>query len=104
MIIPTPNIAIAACIPDALNRGSLSVLDQLLDPLAVDHALPPCMPPTAGGTKAYYAMFLAAFPDLTCTVEDTFTDGDRVVQRLTATATMLGSFMGLPPTGRKATW
>ena len=34
------------------------------------------------------------------TIEDMIAEGDRVVARVTAEATQVGEFMGLPPTGR----
>lgn len=44
--------------------------------------------------------FIHAFPDLTCSVEDLFGDGDYVATRWLATGTHRGELMGQPPTGR----
>ena len=62
------------------------------------------MPPTIEGIKGYITMFRAAFPDLHYTLEDSIAEGDRVVQRATAHGTMKGDFMGMPASGRSATW
>jgi predicted ester cyclase len=62
------------------------------------------MPPTAQGQKAFVTMFRAAFPDLHYTIDDTVAEGDRLVQRTTAHGTMKGDFMGMPASGKEATW
>ncbi len=45
----------------------------------------------------------SAFPDEQTTFEDQIAEGDRVVSRMTARATHLGEFQGLPATGKKIT-
>jgi predicted ester cyclase len=45
-----------------------------------------------------------AFPDLRYTVEDAIACGDQIVHRLSATGTMKGDFMGIPATGKRASW
>jgi predicted ester cyclase len=62
------------------------------------------VPPTAEGAKGFIAMFRAAFPDLHYIVEDTIAEGDKVVSRATAHGTMTGDFMGMPASGKSATW
>lgn len=47
---------------------------------------------------------LLAFPDLHLDVRSILAEGDRVVLRLTISATHLGPFMDLAPTGRKVVW
>jgi predicted ester cyclase len=87
-----------------INRGNLSVIDELSGPNFVDHLLPPGVPPTTEGLKGYITMFRAAFPDLHYTLEDSIAEGDRVVQRTTARGTMKGDFMGMSASGKSATW
>ncbi|MDE3091869.1 MAG: ester cyclase [Chloroflexota bacterium] len=98
------NKQIADRLPAEISKGNLAVFDEVVDPKAVDHALPPGMPPTVESTKQFFAAFRAAFPDLKYKVEDTITEGDYVVQRTTGTATMKGAFQGMPPSGKSATW
>ena len=98
------NKKIAARLPIELAKGNLAVLDQVVDPKAVDHALPPEMPPTVASTKQFFAAFRAAFPDLSYKVEEELAEGDYVVQCVTGTATMKGAFQGMPPSGKRATW
>jgi steroid delta-isomerase-like uncharacterized protein len=48
--------------------------------------------------------FLAAFPDLRLTVEDSVAAGDKVAARITFRATHRGEFQGIPPTGQQVTF
>jgi steroid delta-isomerase-like uncharacterized protein len=45
-----------------------------------------------------------AFPDFHVTLEDLIADEHKVVVRLTARGTQRGAFMGVPATGKSATW
>jgi steroid delta-isomerase-like uncharacterized protein len=94
----------ARFLEEVINQGKLSVADELSGPNFVDHQAPPGVPPTIEGAKGFIAMFRAAFPDLHYTVEDTIAEGDRVVSRATAHGTMRGDFMGMPASGKSATW
>ncbi|MEZ5407696.1 MAG: ester cyclase [Acidimicrobiales bacterium] len=44
---------------------------------------------------------LPAFPDLSCTLEDVIAEGSKVMVRFIIRGTHLGTFRGLPATGRK---
>ena len=89
---------------EVINRGNLSVIDELSATNFVDHSAPPGVPPTIDGIKSFVTMFRAAFPDLHYTLEDSIAEGDLVVQRTTAHGTMKGDFMGMPASGKSATW
>jgi predicted ester cyclase len=89
---------------EVINRGNVSVIDELSGANFVDHQAPPGVPPTIEGFKAWITMFRAAFPDLHYTLEDSIAEGDRVVQRTTAHGTMKGDFMRMPASGKSATW
>ncbi len=89
---------------EVVNQRKLNLLDEITAPNAVEHAVPPGMPPTVEGTKMFFGMMFAAFPDLKYTVEDTIGEGDRIAQRVTAHGTMKGDFLGMPATGKSATW
>jgi steroid delta-isomerase-like uncharacterized protein len=91
-------------IDEVVNRGNVAVIDELASPNYVDHTTPPGMPGGAEGQKAFVTMFRAAFPDLHYTIDDTIAEGDRLVQRNTAHGTMKGDFMGMPASGKEATW
>jgi len=49
----------------------------------------------------YYDQWWAAFPDVNIQIERIIAAGEWVVAEASSTATHLGTFMGIPPTGRK---
>lgn len=98
------NKAIAQRAVEAINAGDFALLESLVAPDGADHAVPPGMPPTRDSAIQFLTMFRAAFPDLHYTLEDVIAEGDRVVQRATASGTMKGEFLGMPATGKSATW
>ncbi len=91
-------------VEEVANGGRLDVIDELVADDFVDHSAPPGVPPTRDGAKALMSMLRTAFPDLQATVEDVVAEDDKVVQRTRATGTMTGELMGMPPSGRSATW
>ena len=87
---------------EAWNQRKLEVVKELVSP---SHAL---QAPTRSGSSigpgAYQrqiARFLAGFPDLRFTVEDTVTEKDKVVACWTLSGTHKGDYMGVPPTNKK---
>ncbi len=90
---------------EVYNQGKLDVADEVLATDYTEHVpLPPGWPSGIAGLKQYVTMLRSAFPDFQYTVEDELAEGDKVVFRLTAQGTQLGEFMGIPPTGKRATW
>ena len=53
---------------------------------------------------ARWKAFLAAFPDITFTVESSFGQGDLTVSRWSATGTQQGAWLAVPATGKVVTW
>lgn len=98
------NKAVAMRTVDAINSGDMSRFESLLAPDVIEHAAPPGMPPTRETTIQFISMLRNAFPDLKYTIEDMVAEGDRVVQRGTGTGTMKGDMLGMPATGKRATW
>ena len=89
---------------EVVNRGNVAVIDELSSPSFVDHTAPPGVPAGNEGFKAFITMFRAAFPDLRYTIDDEIAEGDKVVERVTASGTMKGDFQGMPASGKTATW
>ena len=89
---------------EVFNAGSMEMLDALVAPDFVDHALPPGVPPNRDGLKQVVAAMRSAFPDLEYTIEDQIAEGEKLAQRLSGRGTMKGEFMGMPPTGKSAAW
>lgn len=98
------NKTIAKQALEAINLGDFSLLESLVAADGLDHAVPPGMPPTRASALQFLRMFREAFPDLHYTAEDVIAEGDRVVQRSVARGTMKGNFLGMPATGKTATW
>ena len=102
----TPEIKLTAeRIPlEVLNNGNIALIDQLMAPNFVDHTPQLGVAPTREGLKQSVTALRTAFPDVHYTIEGSVACGDEVVSRLRASGTMTGEFMGIPATGRKATW
>jgi predicted ester cyclase len=93
-------------IPNELyNEGNMAVLDEVFAPDFIEHwPMPPGIPDGVEGVRLFVTLVRTAFPDFYYTIKDVVADGDRVSVRLTARGTQKGDFMGLPATGRSATW
>lgn len=85
---------------EALNRGNLALIDQLFAPDFVDHSTPDQSAGTAG-VKDYFRAMRAGFPDIRVVLDDMIAEGDHVVVRTTWSGTHLGSYEGVPATGRR---
>ena len=87
---------------NGLNRGDVSVADDVFTPDCVVHLTG--FPEPIRGVDAWKETvrgFLSAFPDLQFTIEETVTAGNTVVSRWHGTGTHNGPFGPLAPTGRK---
>jgi len=82
------------------NQHNLEAIDELLSDDFINHTEIPGFPSTRAGVKAFFAYWVQAFPDLTCTINDIVAEGDRVVDYFTMEGTHQGEFMGVPATGR----
>jgi predicted ester cyclase len=85
---------------EVINKKNWAAIDEFIDPNFVNHALPPGMPAGIEGERQVFSMYTTAFPDTHFTVEDMIAEADKMVVRLSASATQQGTFMGLPPTGK----
>lgn len=85
-----------------IDANDLTAVPEIFAPTWVNHD--PSLPPLAGhdGARQLIRLLKSAFPDYQTTVEALVAEGDIVAARLTHTATHLGEFMGIPPTGRQA--
>jgi predicted ester cyclase len=85
------------------NKGKIEVIDEIVSADYVEHSASG-YPPTREGLKSFVRDFRSAFPDLRYSVKKEISEGDFVVQHLTASGTMKGDFMGMPAAGKGATW
>jgi steroid delta-isomerase-like uncharacterized protein len=88
-----------------VNRQDLAAVDTLVAPEFVHHgAADVAQARGPEGVRRWAARLRAALPDLQVTIDDVIAEGDKVVVRSTRTGTHRGPLLGLPPTGRRATW
>lgn len=91
-------------LPDELlTQGDLAVADEVIAADCTCHA-PATLGPGVAGVKRWVAALRRAFPDLSAVVEAEIAEGDMVVQRIACGGTHQGEFLGVSPTGRRATW
>jgi predicted ester cyclase len=88
---------------EALNKGNLAVVDEIIATNYVRHGLAPGAPPGPESTKQVFAAMRAAFPDLHTTIEPMVGERDKVAAQLTHSGTHNGEFRGIAPTGKQVT-
>ena len=88
-------------IEEVWNKHNPDAVDEIYAPDLVNHSAPPGMPNDRAGMKALVGMYLGAFPDLKVTIDFLVAEGDKVVNRYTATGTHTGELMGIPATGKR---
>ena len=88
-------------IEEVWNKQDLDAVDDIYAPDVVIHGRPPDLPQGREGLKAYWGVFMRAFPDTHWTVEDQIAEGDKVVTRWTSTGTHTDELMGIPATGKE---
>jgi steroid delta-isomerase-like uncharacterized protein len=106
--MPAPKLAeenvtkVRRVIEEIYNQGNLGLADELFtsdfnrhDPSTPDVGRGP------NGVRQVATRYRTAFPDLHLTIEDTLSDGDRVVVQWSSTGTHRGELQGVAPTGKK---
>jgi len=89
---------------EILNNGKIEIFDEICSPDFVKHSIEPGKTYGIEGSKQSVLMLRKAFPDIKYTIEDMFGEDDKLVARWSATATHLGDFMGIPPTGKQVSF
>lgn len=82
------------------NKHNVDILDELMTTDYVQHDTTGDM--NLQDMKAHNTMVIAAFPDVTVTIDDIIAEGDKVVVRMTVSGTHKGEYRGIPPTGKTA--
>lgn len=85
---------------DEVNAGNLGIIDELIHDDLIEHD-PIAPTPDKEGVRQFFAMSLAAFPDMRIQVLRTIAEGDLVAAHCLFEGTHEGEFMGIPPTGRR---
>jgi len=85
------------------NNGDLDLLDTIIDERYMNHSPggPQTPPPGPAGLKPIIAAMRQGFPDLRYSIKDTVITENRIVARVTMTATFLGELWGMQPNGKK---
>ena len=89
---------------EIFNQSKYDLVDELYAPEYVDRTPVTGFAATRDGVKQAAGALKAGFPDLFYTIDDVIYTGDKLVHRLTASGTMTGEFLGMPATGKRATW
>jgi len=87
-------------IEEAVNKGNLAVIDDIMAPNYVYH-FPGMEIKGPDGFRQFATTMRTAFPDLNITINEIIGEGNLVASRLTLRGTLKGEFMGQAPTGRK---
>jgi len=84
---------------EVINKGDLDAADQLFTEDFVDHG-PFGDIKGRDAFKTLVAQWRAAVPDVHCSVENVFADGDSVAWLVRTTGTHTGDGLGFPATGK----
>ena len=96
------NEALARRFLEAQAKGDLNTLDELLAPDFADRSLLPGQEADREGYKRSVAEILAVFSNISLTIEDQISAGDKVATRYTGRSVHRGEFLGAAPTGEEA--
>ena len=83
------------------SSGKLDDLNKYIADDFNEHSPWPGQKPGLAGLKEGMTGFRASFPDLKITPKEVTSDGDWIFAHYNMTGTNTGSFMGMPPTGKK---
>ena len=89
---------------EVFNRRNPDLVEQLAVEDYVEHDPFPGQGDGRDDLHARVRLILDAMNPVRFTIEDIVAEGDRVCVRWSQSATQTGAFMGLPPTGRTATF
>ena len=87
-------------IQEVFEEGSLDTVDELVAHDFIGHTWGNA---DKAGLRQAMGRVAKALADAHFEVDDIIAEGDRVAVRVTATARQVGTFMGLPPSGRSYT-
>ena len=87
-------------IEEALNRGNVDIVDELVAEDAVDNDAFPDQPAGREGFRHHFQVLKTAMPDLNVTFE-LFADGNTVFEEWVGRGTQTGPLPFLDPTGRE---
>ena len=86
---------------EMLPAADFAALEEVIDPEAVNHDLPPGVPNGFEGVRGTIGMLHAAFSEQRYEVHHVLGEGDTVVIHATMHGRHTGDFFGIPATGRE---
>ena len=94
------NKAIVRKYQEAYNTNNLDTLDDVVAADIKTPAMLPGFPPGLEGVKQMHRLAVDAWPNLQTTIDDLIAEGDRVVARVTVSATPAKDAFGVPANGK----
>src|SRR5215208_6550947 len=88
---------------EAWVKRNPAAVDEFMVPNYVEHQIPDGRLTSRHSLKQLLAMYYKAFPDMKSVLHDILAQGDRVTYRWSVSATHLGDWLGIPPTGNHMT-
>jgi steroid delta-isomerase-like uncharacterized protein len=87
------------------NKRHLEELEDIFQPNYQEHnPTVSSFGPGVVGYKNFLNHLFTAFPEDSVTIDEIVAEGDMVVYRGTESGTHKAEFLGIPPTGKNATW
>ena len=88
------------------NQKNEAAIDEMFSSEGLSHGFPEPDSVLHGpeGFKEIHRAFCGAFPDVHVTIEDVIAEGDKVLVRWHVAVTHLGDHLGMPATGKKASF
>lgn len=86
---------------EAINTGEFELLKRVFAESVIDHDPAPDQGVGAGGFIRFFTSFRNAFPDLQIAIEHLVANDTDIAIAYSVTGTHLGTFQGIPPTGRR---
>ena len=86
---------------EAINKGNLAILSEIMAPEYVYHGVGGVELKGPEGFRQYIAMLRTALPDLKFTLVNVIAEGDYAAHRFTLTGTHKGDLRGIAPTGKR---
>ncbi|MGA8742119.1 MAG: ester cyclase [Terracidiphilus sp.] len=91
---------IRAFMEEVLNQGRFERMNDLVKEDFVELDPFPGQQPGREGLKAVLMQMKSAFPDIHWVIQETISEGDKVVTRFTWSGTHRDTFLGIPATGK----
>jgi predicted ester cyclase len=89
---------------EVFNEGKIELIEELLSEDYVEHAAPPGFPTDRNSLVAFVTALRAGFPDFKYEILGQWQNGEMHMGWIRASGTMTGDFMGMPASGKSATW